>query len=83
MIFYDGPISLLPVAHTIIQTIYIGGEDMTHFRFIQGFSLTFMIAYNILVEAYAGVVLVVVQFISSVVSIVRLDSGKIKKALHK
>ena len=80
LVFYDGPISLLPVIHTMICTIYLARDDLTTFRLIQAFAATFMFIYNFSVKAYAGIIVVAVQFVCTLVGIARFDQDKIKKA---
>lgn len=81
LIFYDGPLSLLSVAHTAFCTVFIAKKDLTFFRLTQAFSSILMFIYNFSVGAYIGVIVVAVQFISMVVGIVRFDSEKIKAVL--
>ena len=78
--FYDGPISLLAVAHTIVCTIYLGRQDLTELRMIQAFASAMMFVYNLDVKAYVGLVIVVIQFISLIVGIARFDRDKIESA---
>lgn len=83
IIFFDGPVSLLPGIHTIIHTLYLSYGDMTIYRFIRLFSLTFMFAYNIFMGAYVGIIIVLVQGVFSVIGLARLDGEKVKKVMHK
>ena len=83
LIFYEGPLSLLAVAHTIFCIVYLGKKDLTLFRFTQAFSSILMFVYNLYVGALAGIVIVIVQFVSAIVGIVRLDSKKVKNTLAK
>lgn len=83
LIFYDGPLSLLSVAHTVFCTIFIAQKSLTLFRFTQAFSAILMLVYNLYVGAYVGVLLVIIQFISMVIGIIRFDSEKIKSLIFK
>lgn len=77
--FYSGPISLLPIAETIIYTIYLSESNLTHFRLIQIFSSTFMIAYNIIIGAYTALFIIAAQVLFVFIGTIRFDSKKFKK----
>ena len=83
VVFYDGPISLLPVLHTVIFTIFIGLGNLSRFRLVSILSSSLMFAYNFMVGAYIGVIMVAVQLISTIVAAVRFDRKFYQKIFRK
>lgn len=73
IVFYDGPISFLPIIHTILFTIFIGIGNLARFRFVSIVSTILMLVYNFTIGAYSGVAVVITQFIFTIIAAVRFD----------
>lgn len=83
LIFCESPIDLLPLIHTVICTIFLGIDNLTIFRVSQFFAAPLVLIYNFSVSAYIGMLIVIIQFISNTVSIIRFDLPRFKKYLNK
>ena len=83
LFFCKSPIDLLPLIHTVICTIFLGIDNLTIFRISQFFAAPLVLIYNFSVSAYVGMLIVVIQFISNTVSIIRFDLPRFKKYLNK
>lgn len=83
IVFYNGPISFLPIIHTILFTIFIGIGNLARFRFVSILSTILMLVYNFAIGAYSGVAVVVAQFIFTVIAAVRFDRKYYAKFLAK
>ena len=80
IIFYQGPISLLPIAATCLFTIGLTSKNLTLIRLTDVISCLFYIIYNINVAAYVGLVATILELTFTLIAMIRLDfRGKKRK----
>ena len=80
---YDGISSILVVVSGILTTIYMSQKDLTSFRFHQILYMPISIIYNILVGAWVGVIMNLIQDTSLIIGMRRFDQKKIERAKQK
>ena len=80
---YDGISSILVVVSGILTTIYMSQKDLTSFRFHQVLYMPISIIYNILVGAWVGVIMNLIQDTSLIIGMRRFDQKKIERARKK
>lgn len=81
---YDGIFSTLPVIISIIFFLALYTEDMKLYRIVAAVAAILWIIYNLAVSAYVGVLDSVVELISALIAIYRLDieHKKVKRFLR-
>ena len=73
VIFYDGPVSLLPGIATVVYTVSFASSNLKIIRFGDVMACLFYIAYNISVGAYVGLLATILEMVFTMVAIVRFD----------
>ena len=83
LFFCENLIDLLPLIHTVLCTIFIGVNNLTIFRISQVLSAPLVLIYNGTVGAWVGIGIVLIQFTSSLIGVIRFDLPRFKKYLKK
>ena len=83
IIFFDGILSMLIVARSMLATFAVCQRDLPRYRVTEFLATPLSIIYNFSVMAYGGVITNIVQMIFLAIGVERFDKLKIKRRVRK